>query len=903
VFIKEQKKLKTVFQLSFFTLSMIASSVAISGGMEQHAFSQLSEQDNNNSATQSPGFLTYTNATYGVTIQYPSNWTVDNTEFPGDPLTQIVGFFAPFESRIDAYAERLWIAQEQQSFSEDFDLAQYAEQIVSNYNSTLTDFNLDEIDTQTARLGNNDSPAYRIVYTERLQPDNIDLKTLEIGTVIEDKVYIITYHAETARYEQYLPIIEEMINSIELSDSAAVVSDAPTETDLDGGTDSNVTTQQQDQEGDTTLTPENQTEGGGFSTNQQETMGTAQLPPNIDFLRYETSFQDETLSIDYPSDWELVEYPLDPNANYHDIAAFVSPLLSITDPYQDFVQLSVEEFGNETMSLDQYLQYTVAVYNGSEALPSSQVISYSDDVFLTSKKYPAYQVEFTYLSDQDNRQVRAIEVGTVIENKAYFVSYYASDDRGFAQFLPVAQQMIESFELNEAKRTRGVAGTMPSPGSQYLELSYDEWRSNNINILLLVNPDTEEQSSRYVEEVENAINSWSQVLKQYSGNPNAWNFNVSTSVGYLSSVEVGPGRQVDLVIELAGDPEGVIGCEGFIGVAPPHPYELTIPVTVHVLTSCLDSQTGELIEYPEEVVYSTALHEFAHALGLGHAFNINNDLMCSAEADINGNLVPTCEFFETDVEEISEADVAALVYKYGIDGFEPPNTELRGPRPFYEVGVSNEAPPGIIGEGQNLTEPSVPQNLTEPSVPQNLTEPSVPQVEEWLPFENAIYDIQMEYPSSWTQSSTDPTPDRFIQVSDFFSPAEADGSSVSFRISIDDSPQSSNIEDYLEESISIFVASASYQDFNVVESTTNATLAGMPAYTIEATYTDPALGPRMTLEIGTIFEDEVYYLSYFADPQDYERYLPIIQEMINSFEIEGSGNNEDDDDDDNNDED
>jgi hypothetical protein len=880
----QQQKLKKLFQLSFFTLLMTASSVVVMSGQQQQSFSQLSEQDTN-SATQSPDFLTYDNATYGITIQYPSNWIVDTTDFPGDPLTQIVGFFSPFESRVDTYEERLWIAQEQQSFSEDFDLAQYAEQIVSNYNSTLNDFSLDEIDTETARLGNNDSPAYRIVYTERLQPENIDLKTLEIGTVIEDKVYVVMYHAETAKYDQYLPIIEEMINSVELNDSA-VVSDAPAVTDLDGDTDGDIAAQEvvedDDGGGNITITPENQT-GGGFSTDQQgENIGTAQLAPNIDFLRYETSFEEETLSIDYPSDWEVQEYQLDPNANYHDIAAFVSPVLSITDPYQDFVLLSVEEFGNETMSLDQYLQYTVAVYNGSEALPSSQVISYSDDVSLTSKNYPAYQVEYTYRSDQDNRQLRAIEVGTVIENKAYFVSYYASDDRGFSQFLPIAQQMIESFELNEAKRTRGVAGTMPNPGSQYLELSYDEWRSDNINVLLLVNPDTEEQSSRYVDEVENAINSWSQILKQYSGNPNAWNFNVSTSIGYLSSVEIGPGRQADLVIELAGDPEGVIGCEGFIGVAPPHPYELTIPVTVHVLTSCLDTQTGELIEYPEAVVYSTALHEFAHALGLGHAFNINNDLMCSAEADINGNFVPTCEFFETDVEEISEADVAALVYKYGIDGFEPPNTELRGPRPFYEVGVSNE-PPAIIGEGQNLTEPSVPQ------------------VEEWLLYENATYNVQMQYPSSWTQAHTDAIPDRFIQVSDFFSPTEADGSSASFRISIDDSPQSSNIEDYLEESISIFGASASYQDFNVVESATNATLAGMPAYTIVATYTDPTLGPRMTLETGTIFEDEVYYLSYFADSQDYERYLPIIQEMIDSFEIEGSGTNDDDDDDDDND--
>jgi hypothetical protein len=53
--------------------------------------------------------------------------------------------------------------------------------------------------------------------------------------------------------------------------------------------------------------------------------------------------------------------------------------------------------------------------------------------------------------------------------------------------------------------------------------------------------------------------------------------------------------------------------------------------------------------------------------------------------------VPTCEFFEADVIEISEPDIAALVYKYGVDGFEPPNTELRGPRPFYEVGLQTVA--------------------------------------------------------------------------------------------------------------------------------------------------------------------------------------------------------------------
>src|ERR671918_1832393 len=345
---EQRKKLKTLLQLLFITLLFVTSSVIISGAAQQQAFSQSSEEeDDDNSTTQSGGFLTYDNATYGVTIQYPSNWLVETTDFPGEPLTQIVGFFSPLESRIDTYEERLWIAQEQQSFSEGFDLEQYAEQIVSNYNSTLIDFSLDEIDTETATLGNNDSPAYRIVYSERLEPENIDLKTLEIGTLIDDKLYIVMYHAETARYDQYLPIIEEMINSVELSDSAVVDSDASAETDLEGGeTDSDIATQEEEQEqddadGTTTVTTENQT--GDISTNQQDNIGTTRPAPNIvDFLRIETSFEEETLSIEYPSDLQLQEFQSDPNSNYNDIAAFISPSLSITDPYQDFVLLSVE---------------------------------------------------------------------------------------------------------------------------------------------------------------------------------------------------------------------------------------------------------------------------------------------------------------------------------------------------------------------------------------------------------------------------------------------------------------------------------------------------------------------------------------------------------------------------------
>jgi hypothetical protein len=39
------------------------------------------------------------------------------------------------------------------------------------------------------------------------------------------------------------------------------------------------------------------------------------------------------------------------------------------------------------------------------------------------------------------------------------------------------------------------------------------------------------------------------------------------------------------------------------------------------------------------------------------------------------------------------------------------------------------------------------------------------------------------------------------------------------------------------------------------------------------------------LEVGRIFGDKVYYIQYFADPPIYGKYFPIVQRMIESFEI------------------
>jgi eukaryotic-like serine/threonine-protein kinase len=181
------------------------------------------------------------------------------------------------------------------------------------------------------------------------------------------------------------------------------------------------------------------------------------------------------------------------------------------------------------------------------------------------------------------------------------------------------------------------------------------------------------------------------------------------------------------------------------------------------------------------------------------------------------------------------------------------------------------------------------------------------QQEEWSIYQNATYGVRMLYPSNWTQqnstvaagdeqnstvaagdeqnSTVAAGDDRFILVSEFFSPEEADAYFVDVTISIDTMPQTSNIISYRDQSIDIYRRDPNFKDLQILSASIgNFTLAGLPAYSFELTYTDPEFGPQNMLEVGRILEDKVYYIQYFADPPIYGKYFPTVERMIESFE-------------------
>jgi PsbP-like protein len=90
---------------------------------------------------------------------------------------------------------------------------------LSNFTSaTLTSYlelfpDLKLLELSSTNLTGSALPAYKLV-ASRTQ-EGIDF--MQIFTIKEDKVYSLLYSSETSRYSTYLPIIEEIINSFEVT--------------------------------------------------------------------------------------------------------------------------------------------------------------------------------------------------------------------------------------------------------------------------------------------------------------------------------------------------------------------------------------------------------------------------------------------------------------------------------------------------------------------------------------------------------------------------------------------------------------------------------------------------------------------------------------------------------------
>jgi tetratricopeptide (TPR) repeat protein len=357
--------------------------------------------------------------------------------------------------------------------------------------------------------------------------------------------------------------------------------------------------------------------------------------------------------IQYPSNWKFIIDEGEPT--------FFPPETDPSEEYIASVWISKRNL-NQSTGIGYYLDYSRQYYDNFPDIEVIKAVSNS-----TLGGYPAYVLEWNE-TDENGNQFNTMKVGTLIGIEEYYVTYEATAEK-YQEYLPIVHQMLSSFKIQLAEKN------IP-----YVTISPTIWSDDGLDVYVVVDPESKVESSKYVQDATSAINKWSELLKKYSNNTNAWNFDIHLKTESLSENERYQSEDrfnppANIIVELKANSEND-NC-GMLGESISPTDVSRYSVYSYIYTSCLG------VEYTHDVVYSTVLHEFAHDLGLGHTYYKHGDLMCSREEDKHKRQFTTCTPALELKEVPSDLNIEGLIYRYGSDGLDTPNKKLKGEEPRY----------------------------------------------------------------------------------------------------------------------------------------------------------------------------------------------------------------------------
>lgn len=148
-------------------------------------------------------FAVYENQTYSLKMEYPSTWKAAE-----GVAGAIVVFLSPLESKEDKFSENVNIIVEDVSAHPGMTLGKYIELAKAKLAVFITEYS--PKDSRDSILSG--QPAKMIEYTGRQGVYNLHI--LQTVTLIDGKAYVVTFTAEEANYERYLPAAKRIIDSL-----------------------------------------------------------------------------------------------------------------------------------------------------------------------------------------------------------------------------------------------------------------------------------------------------------------------------------------------------------------------------------------------------------------------------------------------------------------------------------------------------------------------------------------------------------------------------------------------------------------------------------------------------------------------------------------------------------------
>ena len=164
-------------------------------------------EDSSVQSLVSGNLLAYESPDYGITTQYPDGWEILIQRTSNSSIS--LRFDSPPENDTDIFRENVLFVID--TISNNTALSNFTSAALGSYLESYPDLEL--IELTSTNLANNTIPAYKLVGSRTQE----GLDFMQIVAMKEDKVYVITYSSEKTKYSTYLPIIEKMIDSFEVT--------------------------------------------------------------------------------------------------------------------------------------------------------------------------------------------------------------------------------------------------------------------------------------------------------------------------------------------------------------------------------------------------------------------------------------------------------------------------------------------------------------------------------------------------------------------------------------------------------------------------------------------------------------------------------------------------------------
>jgi hypothetical protein len=156
-------------------------------------------------------FLAYENPTYGIFMQYSSDW-ITSTNGLVD-YTDLIAFYSPLQNVSDTFPARLTISVI--PYSQNISLPEYTDFVLTILNESQ------QVDVRSSsEVSVAGYPGFRIVLAvQPSQNSTLTLQQMNTWTAIGDKVYSLRYEGDESTFNRYLPEVSQMLESFVITGS------------------------------------------------------------------------------------------------------------------------------------------------------------------------------------------------------------------------------------------------------------------------------------------------------------------------------------------------------------------------------------------------------------------------------------------------------------------------------------------------------------------------------------------------------------------------------------------------------------------------------------------------------------------------------------------------------------